>query len=71
MSGLFQQMRLATIALIGAALISDIASAAEVEAYAGLPFGVGRVTLAVASAGPAAPLEDERFTVASPDGRVL
>jgi hypothetical protein len=71
MSALFLQTRLAAIALIGAALISDIASAAEVEAYAGQPFGVGRVTLAVASAGPAAPLEDERFTVASPDGRVL
>jgi hypothetical protein len=44
---------------------------AEVEAYAGEPFGVGRVTLAVSSAGPAAPLEDERFTVSSPSGRVL
>jgi hypothetical protein len=71
MSALLQLTRLTAVALLGAALISDFASAAEVEAYAGQPFGVGRVTLAVASAGPAAPLEDERFTVASPDGRVL
>ena len=47
------------------------ATAADVEAYAGQPFGVGRVTVAVSSTGPASPLEDERFTVASADGRVL
>lgn len=56
---------------ISGALLSANARAAEVEAYAGEPFGVGRVTLAVSAAGPAAPLEDERFTVTSPDGRVL
>lgn len=45
--------------------------AATVVAYAGEPFGVGRVTLAVGGPGPASPLEDERFTVAAADGRVL
>ena len=47
------------------------AIAAEVEVYSGQPFGVGRVTLPVGGRAPAVPLEDERFTVASPDGRVL
>lgn len=61
----------AAFAVIVSHLISDAARAMEVEAYSGQPFGVGRVTLPVVSGGPAAPLEDERFTVASPDGRVL
>src|SRR5690242_4188609 len=52
-------------------LNSDAAHAIEIEAYAGQPFGVGQVTLPVVSSGPAAPLQDERFTVSSPDGRVL
>jgi hypothetical protein len=47
------------------------ARAATVEAYAGEPFGVGRVTLSVGGRGPIAPLDDERFTVESRDGRVL
>lgn len=47
------------------------AQALEVEAYAGQPFGVGRVTLPIVANGPVVPLEDERFTAASPDGRVL
>ena len=59
------------LAVIVSPLISDAARAMEVEAYAGQPFGVGRVTLPVVSNGPASPLEDERFTVTSPDGRVL
>jgi hypothetical protein len=45
--------------------------AAEVEAYAGEPFGVGRVTLSVGGAGPIVPLEDERFTVEDANGRAL
>jgi hypothetical protein len=45
--------------------------AAEVEAYAGEPFGVGRITFGVNADGPVSPLEDERFNVASADGRVL
>jgi hypothetical protein len=61
----------AAIALVGATLASNAVRAAEVEAYAGAPLGVGRVTLSVQAAGPASPLEDERFTVASPNGRVL
>ena len=71
MNILFQSKRLAAIALVVSALIPDLAGAIEAEAYLGQPFGVGRVTVAVSSAGPAAPLEDERFTVSSPDGRVL
>jgi hypothetical protein len=47
------------------------AARAAVEAFAGAPFGVGRVTMAVSSDGPVIPLEDERFTVAAADGRVL
>jgi hypothetical protein len=47
------------------------ATGATVEAWAGEPFGVGRVTLSVGGAGPVTPLEDERFTVESTDGRVL
>ena len=53
------------------ALAAAAMQAATVEAYAGAPFGVGRITLAVSSVGPVIPLEDERFTVASADGRVL
>ncbi|HYO25578.1 MAG TPA: hypothetical protein VEQ85_11600 [Lacipirellulaceae bacterium] len=47
------------------------AHGATVEAYAGEPFGVARVTVGVGGAGPVAPIEDERFTVTTPDGRVL
>jgi hypothetical protein len=47
------------------------AAAAVAEAYAGAPFGVGRVELSVGGAGAMAPLEDERFTVRQDDGRVL
>ncbi|QDT73750.1 hypothetical protein I41_29410 [Lacipirellula limnantheis] len=68
---LIQFARVGSAALCWLLLISDVAYALDVEVYAGQPFGVGRVTATVASAGPAAPLEDERFTVASPDGRVL
>jgi len=49
----------------------SVGQAAEVIAYSGRPFGVGRITLGVTAGGPANPLEDERFTVSSPDGRVL
>jgi hypothetical protein len=45
--------------------------AATVEAYAGVPFGVARVTLPVVRDQPVVPLEDERFTVSSANGRVL
>ncbi len=47
------------------------ARGAEVVAYAGQPFGVGRITLSNTAGGAADPLQDERFTVASADGRVL
>src|SRR5690606_32253444 len=43
----------------------------EVEAYAGVPFGVGRVTIPVLTNEPVVPREDDRFTVSSPSGRVL
>ncbi len=45
--------------------------AATVEAYAGNPFGVARVSLSVGGSGPMTPLDDERFTVAAADGRAL
>jgi hypothetical protein len=47
------------------------ASAAEVEAYVGQPFGVGRVTVPVFRGAPALPLSDERFTALEANGRVL
>lgn len=50
---------------------APLTSAATVEAFAGDPFGVGRVTLSVGGTGPASPLEDERFTVEAADGRAL
>lgn len=63
---------LAALSLIAAlALATTPLQAAEVEAYSGRPFGVGRITLPVAADQPVTPVEDERFTVASPDGRVL
>jgi hypothetical protein len=47
------------------------AAAATAEAYSGEPFGVGRISVSVGGAGPVLPLEDERFTVKSADGRAL
>ncbi len=41
------------------------------EAYAGEPFGVGRVTVDVVRGEPALPLSDERFTVVEAGGRAL
>lgn len=73
----FSTRRSAAATLAGAAAATLVAlsaislQAAEVEAYTGRPFGVGRVTFAVASDGPVVPSEDERFTVESSDGRVL
>ena len=43
----------------------------RVEAYAGQPFGVGKVTFDVRRDEPSIPLADERFTVQTADGRVL
>ncbi len=60
--------------LVGLAVMVGVASkaaAAEVEAFAGGPLGVGRIRFAVTGDAPAIPLEDERFTVESADGRVL
>ncbi len=70
-------LRLATRVLGGAlccaAIVAatDRAAAAVAEAYAGAPFGVGRVELSVGGAGAVAPLDDERFTVLEDEGRVL
>lgn len=47
------------------------AKAVTVEAYAGEPFGVGMITVSVGGAGRISPIDDERFTVESPDSRVL
>jgi len=58
-------------ALCLAAMPANPAASAEVEAYTGRPFGVGRITVPVTSDAPVVPLEDERFTVSSADGRVL
>ena len=44
---------------------------ADVEAYSGQPFGVGRVTVPVFRGEPSLPLNDERFTVVESHGRVL
>jgi hypothetical protein len=44
---------------------------ADVEAYAGQPFGVGRVTVPVFRGEPSLPLNDERFTALEASGRVL
>ena len=57
--------------VVAAATLGGRARAATVEAYAGEPFGVARITLPVGGSGPVAPLDDERFTVESPDGRAL
>jgi hypothetical protein len=43
----------------------------RVEAYAGRPFGVGRVTVDLDRAGPLAPLGDDRFAITEADERVL
>jgi hypothetical protein len=49
----------------------SLALGAEVEAYVGAPFGVGRVTVPVFRGAPALPLSDERFTALEANGRVL
>jgi hypothetical protein len=53
------------------AIVQASAAAVTIEAFAGEPFGVGRATVSISGAGPMAPLQDERFTVASADDRVL
>ncbi|WP_428304092.1 hypothetical protein [Lacipirellula sp.] len=67
--GVFNILGLSLMAAWIGGVVAMPAHTAEVEAYAGEPFGVGRVT--VAADRPVSPLDDERFTVASPDGRVL
>ncbi|MBA3481681.1 MAG: hypothetical protein H0T51_07690 [Pirellulales bacterium] len=62
---------MSAVCLFATALTASHLEAAEVEAYSGAPFGVGRVTFGVSSDGPVVPLEDERFTVEAADGRVL
>ena len=57
--------------MVGLIVGASRSAAATVEAYAGQPFGVGRVTLSVGGSGPVAPVEDERFTAAEAGGRVL
>ena len=60
------------VALLLAVLSQDSASAAaKAEAFAGHPFGVGRVTIDVLRGEPLLPLSDERFTVMQANGRVL
>lgn len=63
-------LSLGVVGLMGATPQTAV-RAATVEAFAGAPFGVARVTLPVVRDQPVVPLEDERFTVSSADGRVL
>ena len=43
----------------------------QVEAFAGQPYGVGRVTVGVLRGQPVLPLSDERFTLAATGGRAM
>jgi len=52
-------------------LLRSSVAVADVEAYSGMPFGVGRVTVPVFRGEPALPLNDERFTALEANGRVL
>jgi len=49
----------------------DAQAAPRSEAYAGEPFGVGRVTIDVFRGEPTLPLSDERFTAIEENGRVV
>jgi hypothetical protein len=64
-------LRIALLFLVFSAASMSACYAQLVEAYAGTPFGVGKVSLRVGGVGPMAPLDDDRFTVAAEDGRVL
>jgi hypothetical protein len=58
--------------VVGLSLVADTTlRGADVEAYIGEPFGVGRVTVPVFRGAPTLPLSDERFTAAEAKGRVL
>ncbi|RIK87743.1 MAG: hypothetical protein DCC67_01485 [Planctomycetota bacterium] len=70
LGGSVARTALAIISLLAAGPPSS-AEAADVEAYAGQPFGVARVTVPVLASGPVTPLQDARFTVADPGGRAL
>ncbi len=50
---------------------SPAKAALRSEAFAGEPFGVGRVTVSVLRGEPSLPLSDERFTVLEDKGRVM
>ena len=51
---------------------TEPAQAADLaEAYAGEPYGVGRVTIGVLRGEPVLPLSDERFTLAEAAGRAM
>jgi hypothetical protein len=63
--------RIALLILAFWASTNSICRAQAVEAYAGSPFGVGKVSLRVGGAGPMTPVDDDRFSVATDDGRVL
>ncbi|MCA9235495.1 MAG: hypothetical protein KDA44_08480 [Planctomycetales bacterium] len=62
---------LAVLIVAACGPIATRAAAATVEAYAGAPFGVGRVTLPIERAAGIASASDERLTIADADGRVL
>src|SRR5262245_13133660 len=65
------RLQIALFLLGFAASTCGVSRAQTVEAYAGTPFGVGKVSLRVGGAGPVTPLDDDRFTVAADQGRVL
>lgn len=46
-------------------------AAPSIEAYAGEPFGVGKVTIDVLRGEPSIPLSDERFTIWQETGRAM
>ena len=51
--------------------IKSLLGANQVEAYAGKPYGVGRITIDVLRGEPILPLRDERFTLQEATGRAM
>lgn len=68
---LLARKTLATLLGVAAWVLVSTSATADVEAYAGHPYGVGRVTVPVFRGEPALPLNDERFTVMEASGRVF
>lgn len=62
-----------TLAILGLFLLSQtrLHAAATIEAYAGEPFGVGKVTIDVFRGEPSIPLSDERFTIWQEENRTM